>query len=160
MAPKKLKLYLDTSVLGYAVNPRNRARRDEARVLLSQIRNGSFIGAFSSVTEEEVKAAPPRIAQRLLRKMMWAGLKRVRIWNRGLAEELAEQYCDQGVIPEEFLDDARHIAIATLWGAHAVVSYNFKHLVRLETIVAVNAINEEAGLDEIVICQPKEVILP
>jgi hypothetical protein len=119
-----------------------------------------FSGASSSVTEEEVEASPPRIARRLLRRMKWAGLRRVRIWNRGLAEELAEEYCDAGIIPEQFLDDSRHVAFATLWGADAIVSYNFAHLFRLETIVAVNAINQREGLREIVICQPKEVIRP
>lgn len=160
MSRKKLKLYLDTSVFGQAINWRNRSRKNEANRLLGEIRAGRFIGAYSSVTAAEVMAAPPGIARKLVRKIKWARLRRVRLWNRGLAEQLAERYCDAQAIPEEFFDDARHVAIASLWGADALVSYNFAHLVRLRTIVLVNRINRDEGIRELVICQPREVIEP
>ncbi len=52
------------------------------------------------------------------------------------------------------------MAIATLWRADALVSYNFTHIVRLDTMVEVNAINREERLAEIFLCQPSEVLFP
>ncbi len=63
------------------------------------------------------------------------------------------------MIPREFFEDAMHVAVATLWRADALVSYNFAHLVRLDTMVGVNAINRAEKLAEIFICQPSEVII-
>lgn len=55
--------------------------------------------------------------------------------------------------------DALHIAVATLWKADALVSFNFQHIVCLKTMVEVNRINATLNLKEIFLCQPKEVII-
>ena len=55
--------------------------------------------------------------------------------------------------------DALHIAVATLWRADALVSYNFEHIVNLEIMVAVNELNRSLNLNEIFLCQPQEVII-
>jgi predicted nucleic acid-binding protein len=157
---KKRKLYLDTSILGFALNRHDAARQVEANRLLRQIRDGLFLGGYSFVTEMEIAEAPPRISRRLQRKVVWAGLHKVHVRSRGQAHELAERYCQTRVIPREYFDDALHVAVATLWRADALVSYNFTHIVRLDTMVEVNAINREAGMAEIFLCQPKEVLLP
>ena len=59
----------------------------------------------------------------------------------------------------DFEADAFHIAMATLWNADALVSYNFQYIVNLEIMVAVNKINKELDLNEIFLCQPQEVII-
>jgi predicted nucleic acid-binding protein len=157
---KKRKLYLDTSVFGYAVNRNEPERQAEANRLLLQIRAGHFVGGFSFVTEEELGQAPRRVAQRLNRKIIWANLHRVRVRSRSQVHELADRYCTAHIIPREYFDDALHVAIATLWRANALVSYNFTHIVRLDTMVEVNTINRREGLAEIFLCQPSEVLLP
>jgi predicted nucleic acid-binding protein len=157
---KKRKLYLDTSILGFALNRHDLIRQAEANRLLRQIRAGHFLGAYSYVTEMEVAEAPPRIARRLQHKIAWASLRRVRVRSRSQAHGLAERYCRSAVIPREYFDDALHVAIATLWRADALVSYNYTHIVRLDTMVEVNAINREEGLAEVFLCQPREVLLP
>lgn len=157
---KRRKLYLDTSILGFALNRHDPNRHVEANRLLRQIRAGQFSGGYSFVTEKEVAEAPPRIARRLLRKIAWANLRRVRVRSRGQVYDLATAYCGGGVIPREYFDDALHVAIATLWRAEALVSYNFTHIVRLDTMVEVNVINRQQGLAEIFLCQPSEVLLP
>ena len=160
MRRRKRKLYLDTSILGFALSRHDKQRRAEANLLLRQIRAGNFQGGYSFVTEEEIEAAPPHVARRLRRKVAWAGLRRVWVRSRSQLHDLADRYCQEGVIPHEFFDDALHVAVATLWRADALVSYNFTHLVRLDTMIQVNTINREEELAEIVLCQPSEVILP
>jgi hypothetical protein len=60
MRAKKRKLYLDTSILGFALNKHDPERMAEANLLLRQIRDGWFVGGYSFVTEAEIEAAPPR----------------------------------------------------------------------------------------------------
>ena len=78
---------------------------------------------------------------------------------KGEADKLAQKYCDKGIVPFDFKSDALHIAIATLWKADALVSYNFEHIVSLEIMVAINEINRNLNLKEIFLCQPQEVII-
>ena len=159
MPTKKRKLYLDTSVVGFSLNKHDLGRKAEANLLLRQIREGRFIGGYSFVTEAEIDAAPPRLTQRLRREVAWAALRRVRIRSRSQAHDLAIRYCEANIIPSEYFEDALHIAVATLWRAEALVSYNFAHLVRLDTMVDINVINRQEDLSEIFLCQPSEVII-
>ena len=50
-----------------------------------------------------------------------------------------------------------HIALATLAQADALVSWNFKHIVRLEKIRLFNAVNIELGHQPLNIRSPREV---
>lgn len=156
---RKLRLYLDSSVLGWSLNHSNAARFAEANLLLQQITDGRFIGAYSWVSVQEIEAAPEHIAEKLWQKVHQAKLKRVtkRLGKR--AEVLAQTYCNKKIVPSDFKTDALHIAIATLWKADALVSYNFEHIVSLEVMVAVNAVNKALNLNKIFLCQPQEVII-
>ena len=156
---RKLRLYLDSSILGWSLNRSNPTRFAEANLLLQQIADGKFIGAYSWVSEQEIEAAPEHIAKRLWQKVEEAKLKRVSVRLRKQADELAQTYCAKEIVPSNFKADALHIAVATLWKAEALVSYNFEHIVSLEIMVAVNEVNRTLNLNEIFLCQPQEVII-
>jgi len=47
---------------------------------------------------------------------------------------LAQKYVDEGIIPQTYRDNALHIALATYNEADALISWNFKHMVKLKTI--------------------------
>lgn len=158
MSIDRRKLYLDSSVLGFALSKHDTARRAEANRFLRQVRDGQFIGGYSFVTQEEVAAAPPRVAMRLGRKIEWAQLVRVNVRSRSRVYDLADEYCRASAIPRESFNDALHVAVASLWRADALVSYNFAHIVRLETMVRVNAVNRRQRLAELFLCQPSEVM--
>ena len=155
----KLRLYLDSSILGWSLNRSNPNRFAEANLLLQQIAKGRFVGAYSWVSVREIEAAPGHIAKRLWQKVREAKLKGIPIRLRKHADELADAYCAKGIVPTNFRADALHIAVATLWKADALVSYNFEHIVNLEIMVAVNEINRALSLNEIFLCQPQEVII-
>jgi hypothetical protein len=159
LAVKKLRLYLDSSVLGWSLNHSNPSRFAEANLLLKLIGDGQFVGAYSWVTVEEIEAAPKHIAKRLWQKVETAKLKAVKVSLGKQADRLADTSCDRRIVPSDFKADALHIAIATLWKADALVSYNFQHIVSLEIMVAVNRVNKELDLKEIFLCQPQEVII-
>lgn len=156
---KKLRLYLDSSILGWSLNRGNPARFAEANLLLKQISEKRIIGAYSWVTEQEIVSAPEHIASRLQEKVEKANLRKVSMRLKRKAEAIAQVYCAKGIVPSDFKADALHIAIATLWNADALVSYNFEHIVNLEIMIAVNEVNRRLNLKEIFLCQPQEVII-
>ena len=70
------------------------------------------------------------------------------------AKELAEYYINNGLIPESHIEDALHLAIATIHEMDILISWNYTHLVKLKTRHLVNALNLVSGYKEI------EIILP
>lgn len=156
---RRLRLYLDSSILGWSLNRGNPGRFTEPNKLLQQIAKGKFVGAYSWVNEQEVEAAPEHIAKMLWRKIGEAKLKRVPMRLTKQVDDLAKIYCVKGIVPSNFENDALHIAVATLWKADALVSYNFEHIVNLQIMVKVNEVNSALNLNEIFLCQPQEVMI-
>jgi hypothetical protein len=72
--------------------------------------------------------------------------------------ELAGIYIKEGALTKKSINDARHIAIATISGASAIVSWNFKHMVNFIRIRQYDAINLLQGYGTIRIHTPIEII--
>ena len=73
------------------------------------------------------------------------------------ALELIAAYGQHGVLPPRFRNDMLHIALATIADIDVLVSWNFKHIVRLEKIRIFNAVNLELGYKQLQIYSPREV---
>jgi len=58
---------------------------------------------------------------------------------------LATIYLKEKVIPEKKIDDARHIALATVKNFDILLSWNFKHLANVNRKNKVKIINEKEG---------------
>jgi hypothetical protein len=72
---------------------------------------------------------------------------------------LRDAYVHAGVVGPQWLNDAAHVAAATVARADAIVSWNFKHIVRLEKIRGYNQVNESLAYSTLVIITPREVRL-
>ena len=72
--------------------------------------------------------------------------------------ELAYEYIKRGIIPSEYEDDPFHMAVASVNDLDAIISWNFKHIVKLKTKKEVSGINLLMGYKEIEIYSPREVI--
>jgi hypothetical protein len=71
---------------------------------------------------------------------------------------LANEYVAARVIPVSSRGDARHVAIATLAGSDALVSWNFRHLVNLRRKRLVHSVNIRLGYPLIELVSPEEVL--
>ncbi len=71
---------------------------------------------------------------------------------------LAEKYVQEAIIPTKYFDDALHLAAATYAEVDSVISWNFRHMVKLSTIRGVNGVNKMYGLKEIEILTPQSWI--
>ena len=74
-------------------------------------------------------------------------------------KELANKYVEESIFPSKYFDDSLHVACASVMGCNAIVSWNFKHMVKLKTILAVNGINKYMGYGEIEILTPEAIVV-
>ena len=74
------------------------------------------------------------------------------------AVELANLYIQCGVIPERYLFDGLHIAIASVHELDCILSFNFQHINKLKTKRMTAQVNQNAGYKGITICTPMEVL--
>lgn len=72
--------------------------------------------------------------------------------------ELRNAYLGAGVLHPKWENDATHVAAATVARADAIVSWNFKHIVRLDKMKAYNQVNLLQGYGILTIVSPKEVV--
>jgi len=74
------------------------------------------------------------------------------------AIELAEQYLKENVVGKTSRADCIHIALATLYNADILVSWNFKHIVNVNRIRGYNAVNYKLGHKILEIRTPREIL--
>jgi len=72
--------------------------------------------------------------------------------------DLRNAYLVAGAVSQKWSADALHVAIATMSGCAALVSWNFKHLVNFRRISMYNAVNVSRGYGPVAIHTPEEMI--
>jgi len=150
-----VRLYLETSALG-ALADREEPRRPElTRELLRRVADGVHQGVISNVVQEELEQAPAEVRRMLLAHLKNTPLELV-VEDEESRNVFAE-YAALSIVPERYRNDLRHVAVATVAGVDALVSWNFRHLVNIRTRRAVHAVNVRLGYPLIEIVSPEEV---
>lgn len=150
---RKWRLYLDTSVFG-GVFEATEGRDAASRQVLDAALSGQAVACFSDTVVQELMDAPPRV--RLLLESLPAECREEIALNHEI-RALSQAYIAAGVVGPKWAEDTLHVAAATVARADAIVSWNFKHMVRLDKIRAYNAVNLAEGYGMIQIISPKEV---
>jgi len=148
---KPLRIYVDTSVIGGCLDVEFAA---ESQQLIEAIRNNKIIMLLSNLILDELANAPLDV------RNIIALISDDAIENIPLTEEiitLRNAYLSAGVVTSKSINDATHVAAATVARADAIVSWNFKHIVRLDKMKAYNQINLLNGYGILTIISPKEV---
>ena len=152
MNPKRLTLYIDTSVVGGYFDIEF---AKETMALFDDIENSTFDIMVSSVTENELLDAPQQVRD-FLNTIPKELIKRVELTKEAMM--LADTYIAENVVGKTSRDDCFHIALATINKADILVSWNFKHIVNVIRIRGYNAVNLKLGYSQIDIRSPKEII--
>jgi predicted nucleic acid-binding protein len=129
-------------------------RVKQARLFWQSVVDGNIRIIASDVFDEEQENAPQYVRD------FFATLPKSqieRVFQTEEVKELAQRYITEGVIGGSNLNDSRHVALATIAKADVLVSWNFKHIVKLNKIYRYNAINKLLGYREIEIRTPEEV---
>jgi predicted nucleic acid-binding protein len=74
------------------------------------------------------------------------------------AEQLADVYVAEGIIPKKYRTDGIHIAVAAINNLDMIISTNFRHIVKVKTMKMTAEINTKRGYPAITICSPMEVV--
>jgi hypothetical protein len=148
-----LRVYTDSSVLGGC---RDIEFEVDSLRLIHWARRRELTLLISEITLRELEAAPSEV-KAILSDIPPDGLEFVPITTEILA--LRDAYVRAGVVGPQWLNDAAHVAAATVVRADAIVSWNFKHIVRLEKIRGYNQVNESLGCGSLAIITPGEVRL-
>src|SRR4030066_1318127 len=152
---KKLRLYVDTSVLGGIFDSEEPKRVNTAERLLRLIGDGTYEGYISRLTIEEILAAPGKIQKKLQTKITNSGFSVLE--ENAESVNLADAYVNAGAIPEKYRADARHIAIGVIHDLDYIVSWNYKNMVNISVRRLINSTNIRMGYNSIEIISPDEV---
>ena len=149
-----LRLYIETSVFGALFDQETERVRESKRVL-EAVSRGAVHGYVSPVLFEEIARAPDDLKS-LLEEEIAQASPEVLAMNKEI-EALAREYVASGAVTVKFIDDARHIAVASYWSLDAVVSWNFRHMVNIEKKHLYQSVNLREGHRLIDIVSPPEV---
>ena len=153
---KKVRLYIDTSVLGGLFDNEDLKRVNTAESIISLIKDKVYEGFISFLTLEEILKAPHEIRDKLKTKIDESGF--------GIFEEtevcveLANAYLNDEIIPAKYRNDARHIALGVYYECDFIVSWNYRHMVNITVRRLINSTNLRMGYKSIEIVSPEEVI--
>ena len=147
-----LTVYLDNSVLGGYFDAEFKA---PTRCLWRMAETGECRFVASVVTQQEATLAPPDVV-RLFARTFPDDSALLALTPR--AEELAQAYLAAGVVSSRYVDDARHVAIATTHGIGVLVTWNFRHLANYRREAGFNRVNMEDGYPAVRIISPLEIV--
>lgn len=148
---KRPRFYLDTSIIGGCVDEEF---REHSNRLIQAITSGKCTGVLSSVVLEELAPAPPAV-RAVLNGLPPEALEIVSLTAE--VEELRDAYIQHGVLTPKSRYDATHVALATFYQVDAIISWNFKHIVRFDRMRGYNGVNILMGYKSLTIISPMEV---
>ncbi len=146
-----LSLYLDTSVIGGYFDAEFMA---DTRALWRLMEAGRFRFVSSVLVDQEIARAPEQV--RTLMRATFAPADMLPMTAEAL--ELAGHYLEQKVVPVNFTDDARHVAVCSVARLDYLVSWNFKHLANVRRESGFNAVNVLQGYRPVRIVAPTFLI--
>ncbi len=145
------RIYIDTSVFGGYFDAEF---EESTKPFFERILKQKIKIIISEVLELELYKAPEHIID-FYESIPEEIIEKVELTNE--ASELAEKYIIEKVVGKTSRADCQHIAIATIYKADVLASWNFKHIVNLEKIRGYNSINFREGYPMIEIRTPKEI---
>lgn len=148
--PAPITAYADTSVYGGVFDDEF---SEASRRFFTAVRNDFFQLVVSEIVHREIDFSPAQV-QSLFQEMLPLAYL-APISDEAIA--LQQAYLREGIITAKSLDDALHVALATVTGCDLIVSWNFKHIVNFQKIPLFNAVNTLHGYHSLMIYSPLEL---
>jgi len=153
---KKPRIYLETTVFNFVFADDAPEKTWATIKLFEEIKDGRYVPYASDYVIEELNRAPEPLRSDLLNLLEHYGI--INLEAREEAVRLAEIYRRERVVPPSHPMDALHLAIASVTEMDFIASWNFRHIVKRNTILATGAINIREGYKPVGIFSPMEVI--
>lgn len=144
---------MDTSVISSLFDERNPERKSLTAAFMMKL--GDFEVYVSEITIAEVERTPDLELRNKMRRAI-SELLIVPVTDE--VERLASEYIRYGAVPEDYPEDAYHIAVAVINDMDFLLSWNFRHIVRRKTKDIVRMVNTLMGVRQIDIMTPAELL--
>lgn len=153
---RKMKVYLDTSVISYLMQENVPEKMADTKQLWEMFKDGKFDVYLSTVTLREIdKCSEPKKTQLIDR------LNEIQFTTLDITEDItnvARKIIEMGILTQKSFDDCQHIGAAVVNECDCIISWNFKHIVNVKTIRGVKAITNLEGYKMIEIWNPSVLL--
>ena len=153
---QKYKIYLDTSVISHLEQQDAPDKMFDTRLLWEELKQGKHEVFISDVVSNEI--AQNKKGKQLMLAHWLADIGPANIGITPEIEAYADALIKDGILPPRCRDDCLHIACAVVGGCQMLVSWNFKHMVKIKTIDGIKIVSERLGYNEMRICSPSMLI--
>ena len=153
---RKLKVYLDTSVISHLMQEDVPEKMAITQELWTMFCAGEYDIYLSIVTTGELMDCPEPKRSGLMQYLDEIQYALLPVTDETVT--LANKIIDMGVLTRKSFDDSRHIAAALIGDCDCIVSWHFKHLVNIRTIHGVRAIANLEGYRPIDIVSPETLL--
>jgi len=155
--PRVPTIYLETTIFNFPFADDAPHYQTDTLKLFAEIKSGKFRPFTSEYVIRELEIT--KDAEKLAKmKALVKSYGIIVISANDEVEQLADVYVSEGVIPAKYKTDALHIAAATVAGHDFIISLNFRHIVKHQTIIQTEIINAREGFRRVFIHTPAEVI--
>ena len=148
---KSKRIYIDTSVISAIFDQRTPERMSLTKKMWENI--DDYEVYISNIVIDELKAAPEEKRKKFMDVISDFDILEV----TDEVKELADEYIKEEIFPKKYYDDALHVAIATVNDIGYLLSWNFKHLVKVKTRKLVSLVNTKYDYSSIEIIVPPEL---
>lgn len=150
MVAKKQKIYLDTSVISAYLDERAPERQTYTKFSWKMFKHYEVY--ISQLVVKELQSHPNSIRRKELLQLI-QNFKTLSIESKEI-KNLAQKYIQKKIIPKNYWEDALHLACASVYGLNILVTWNYAHLLKLETRKKVNVVNALLGYKPIELVEP------
>ena len=128
-------MYADTSVSGGVFDAEYSASNS---AFFDRVKSGGFRLVVSPVIRPEISPAPRAVKDLYEEFTILAEVVDL----TPAAAELQSAYIEHRIVSPKYEADALHVALASVSGCDALVSWNMRHIVQMNRIRGYNAVNE------------------
>ena len=151
-----MRVYIDTSVINGLLADDAPDIQEKTKRFFGRVRGHEFEVYISGTVIAEIEATSDldRLAE-LISILEMYPFQVLEVTEDAL--QLTHDYLVRGIIPLRSRADAMHIALASVHRIEALVSWNFKHIVKHKTRILANAVNGQKGYGQVDFCTPEEI---
>lgn len=154
----KPKVYIETTIISYLASKPSRdlivAGHQQITHEWWQTARPSFAAVSSQLVAREAGAGDSEAAS--ARLTFLTGLTLLEISEEALT--LTQHLLQSKAIPQEFPEDALHVAVAVVNGIEYLLTWNYKHLANAGMRSKIEATCRELGYEAVIICTPEELM--
>lgn len=143
----KKRVYIESSVISYYTGRPSRdvviAGRQQSTQDFWPLLSQDLLPHVSALVVKEAGRGEPEMSRKRLDAISSFSV----LATTPPAEELAQQILDEHGIPQEYPEDALHIAVAAVSGMEFIVTWNFSHINNPFTKMMIRQAVENAGYE-------------